>query len=65
MRFATSPTRPSTRLFISFAALLVKVMAKISYGLTPCANKCAIRTVKTFVLPDPAPAKINKGPSVC
>ena len=39
---ATGPTRPSTRSFISPAALLVKVMARISSGrdvLAPAAAR--------------------------
>ena len=47
------------------AALLVKVMAKILYGLTPnLSMRYAILWVITLVLPEPAPAKISKGPSV-
>ncbi|MNF09102.1 hypothetical protein D3C80_2096810 [compost metagenome] len=51
--------------FISFAALLVNVIARISYGDTFFSSiKYAILVVKTFVLPDPAPAKTSNGPSV-
>ena len=65
MRSASTPTRFCTRSAISLAALFVKVMAKIRYGLTPDSNKCAMRQVRTFVLPEPAPAVTDKGPSVC
>src|SRR3954468_4288615 len=62
---ATVPTPRSTRSFISPAALFVKVMAKISLGLTPCAaRRCATRCVSTRVLPEPAPAITSSGPSV-
>ena len=45
--------------------LLVKVIAKILYGLTPTSSiKYAILVVKTFVFPLPAPANIKIGPSV-
>ena len=47
-----------TRSFISPAALRVKVMAKISLGLTflPCSKMCKKRSTSTRVLPLPAPA---------
>src|SRR3954471_328124 len=62
---ATVPTPRSTRSFISPAALFVKVMAKISLCLTPCAaRRCATRCVSTRVLPEPAPAITSSGPSV-
>src|SRR5213076_692784 len=61
--WATGPTRAPTRDFISSAALLVKVMARISKGETPCSLMShAIRWVRTRVLPEPAPATINNGP---
>ena len=60
------PTRPSTLSRISPAALLVKVMAMMFHGRTPqCSIKYAIRQVSTLVLPEPAPARISSGPSVC
>src|SRR5437879_1267440 len=60
------PSSPSTRSAISWAALLVKVMARISYGLTPFSLiRYAIRWVSARVLPLPAPATIRTGPSVC
>src|ERR1700694_1780178 len=56
--------RFSTRLRISRAALLVNVTARISPGSAlPCWISQAIRCVSTRVLPLPAPAKINRGPS--
>src|SRR4051794_23226042 len=60
---ATGPTRAATRFFISSAALLVKVMARISNGETPRSLiSHATRDVSTRVLPDPALATINSGP---
>ena len=60
-RFRTA----STRAFISRAALLVKVTAKTSWGLAlPLNNRCARRVVSTRVLPVPAPANTNTGPSI-
>src|SRR4051812_26099823 len=53
-----------TRSCISRAALLVKVTARTLPGLTPFSIRCAIRKVMTRVLPVPAPARINTGPSV-
>ena len=64
--FASGPTRADTRSFISLAALLVKVIAKIFQGFTSFSLKIyAMRWVKTRVFPLPAPAIINSGPSVC
>jgi superfamily I DNA/RNA helicase len=49
---------------ISAAALLVKVMARTSCGLTPkSATRWATRDVSTRVLPLPAPASTRRGPS--
>ena len=63
MRWATGPTRVATRSFISAAALLVNVMARISKGDTPrSAMRWAMRRVSTRVLPDPAPATTSSGP---
>ena len=71
-RGTSSPTslerrRPRARRdasFISTAALLVKVMARISAGETPRSRtRCAMRYVSTRVLPEPAPASTSKGPS--
>ena len=60
---ATGPTSSATRCFISSAALLVKVMARISNGETPWSlMRWAMRWVSTRVLPDPAPATISSGP---
>ena len=65
----TSSRRPArraspTRCFISSAALLVKVMARISNGPTPWSwIRWAMRWVSTRVLPDPAPATTSSGPS--
>ena len=51
---ATGPTSAPTRVFISSAALLVKVMARISNGLIPWSRmRWAMRCVSTRVLPDP------------
>src|SRR5436190_19212468 len=62
---ATGPTSAPTRVFISSAALLVKVMARISNGLIPWSRiRWAMRCVSTRVLPDPAPATMSSGPSV-
>ena len=50
---------------ISAAALLVNVMARTCQGLTPKSPSiCAMRKVKTRVLPEPAPASTSNGPSV-
>ena len=55
----------ATRSRISEAALFVKVTARIADGGTCFAvTICAIRCVMTRVLPLPAPARINNGPSV-
>ncbi len=62
--WATGPTRAATRSFISPAALLVKVMARISNGETPSSIRWAMRCVSTRVLPEPAPATTSSGPSV-
>ena len=52
--------------FISSAALLVKVMARISNGETPWSRmRWAMRWVSTRVLPEPAPAMTSSGPSSC
>ncbi len=62
---ATGPTRLATRSRISSAALLVKVMARMRMGLTPCSpTRWAMRWVRTLVLPEPAPATTSSGPSV-
>ena len=52
-----SPTTFAIRSFISLAALLVKVSAKILKGSIPLVIKCAILIVRTLVLPEPAPTK--------
>src|SRR6516164_6420997 len=63
IRSATGPTSRATRWRISSAALLVKVMARISNGEIPCsAISQAIRCVRTLVLPEPAPATTSNGP---
>ncbi len=57
--------RAPRRSRISAAALLVKVMAKTCQGRTPSsAIMCAMRKVRTRVLPEPAPARTSKGPRV-
>ena len=59
------PTSCSTRSFISAAARLVKVMARICEGIARSSPiRCAIRWVSTRVLPEPAPATTSSGPSV-
>ena len=59
---ARLPTRASTRSFISAAALLVKVIARIEPGWAlRSATSQAIRRVSTRVLPDPAPATTSSG----
>src|SRR4051794_25667820 len=61
---ATGPTSAPTRVFISWAALLVNVMARISNGEMPSFwMRWAMRDVSTRVLPDPAPATTSRGPS--
>ena len=56
------PTRPR----ISSAALFVNVTARISSGAArPAAISRAVRYAITRVFPDPAPATIRSGPSVC
>src|ERR687886_2084601 len=61
--WATGPTSADTRRFISSAALLVKVMARIWKGETPCSRMSqAMRWVSTRVLPEPAPATTSNGP---
>src|SRR5438067_2012596 len=61
-----SPSRAATRERISRAALLVKVTASRRSGQTlRRAIRSAMRVVRTRVLPLPAPAKINSGPSAC
>src|SRR5215207_7140183 len=63
---ARGPTSAATRSFISPAALLVKVIARISPGWAPrCASRCAIRYVRTRVLPEPAPATMSSGAPAC
>ncbi|CAM5231522.1 hypothetical protein SALBM217S_04803 [Streptomyces griseoloalbus] len=64
--FARGPTSCSTRSFISPAALLVKVIARIWPGWTPrSARRWAMRWVSTRVLPDPAPATMSRGAPEC
>src|SRR5918998_1825200 len=61
---ARRPTSPSTRSRISAAALLVKVMARISLGFAWSERtRWAMRRVSAAVLPEPAPARIRSGPS--
>ena len=64
MRCATGPTSSATRSFISPAALLVNVIARISNGDTSrSAMRYATRWVSRRVLPEPAPAMTSTGPS--
>src|SRR4030042_3280075 len=51
--------------FISFAALLVKVTARTDPALTPVYIRYAVLIVMALVFPEPAPARIRSGPSVC
>ena len=63
---AIGPSMFVSRSRISPAALFVKVIARISFGLTPMAEiRCATRWVSTRVFPEPAPAITSSGPSVC
>ena len=62
IRWATGPTSSATRSFISPAALLVNVIARISNGETfRSAMRYAMRCVRTRVLPEPAPATTSSG----
>ena len=64
MRRATPPTSAATRSFISAAALLVNVIARIENGdASRSAIRYARRCVRTRVLPDPAPAITRTGPT--
>ena len=54
-----------TRAFISPAALLVNVIARIDGAGIPWAIRYATRRVITRVLPLPAAATIKSGPSTC
>ncbi len=66
MALARGPTRPSTRSFISPAALLVKVIARIWPGWTfRAASRWPMRWVSTRVLPEPAPATMSSGEPAC
>src|SRR6187397_3650618 len=57
--------RASVRAFISPAALLVKVTARMASEGTPFSRmRWAMRCVITRVLPLPAPARMRTGPSV-
>src|SRR3954470_13477310 len=60
------PSNSSTRSRISWAALLVNVMARISPARARSVwTSQAIRCVSTRVLPEPAPARTSRGPSGC
>ena len=64
MPSTASPTISPMRCFISRAALLVKVTARISDGRArPRVRMWTIRVVSTRVLPVPAPASTSTGPS--
>ncbi len=64
MPSTTPPISWPMRAFISRAALLVKVTARISPGRArPKLKIWAMRVVSTRVLPVPAPASTNSGPS--
>ena len=63
---APKPIMLSTRFRISSAALFVKVMARICDGITSRTfTRYEILWTRTLVLPEPAPARIRTGPSVC
>src|SRR6185436_4301996 len=63
-RCASGPTSFSTRSRSSPAALLVKVTARISGARASFSrSRCAIRCVSTRVFPEPAPARMSRGPS--
>src|SRR3954449_6515063 len=65
MARAIAPRSCATRSRISPAALFVNVIARISFGFTPCArSRWATRWVSTRVFPEPAPAITSSGPSV-
>ncbi len=60
------PSRPSTRSAISREALFVNVIARMLPGDTPSSRiRWAMRWVSARVLPEPAPATMSTGPSVC
>ena len=62
MILARLPTRSWTRSFISAAALLVKVIARIEPGWALRSEiSHAMRRVSTRVLPEPAPATTSSG----
>ena len=64
MPSTTWPIISPTRVFISRAALLVKVTARISEGRARAMLMMwAMRVVRTRVLPVPAPASTSTGPS--
>ena len=54
----------ASRSRISFAALFVKVTARMCAGSMPCETSSAARAVITRVFPVPAPARMSSGPSV-
>ncbi len=58
-----APPRPAAgaRRAISFAALLVNVMAQIRRGGIPAAMREEMRLVSVLVFPVPAPATIKRG----
>src|SRR3990172_8737108 len=65
-RLQSEPRSASTRVRISSAALLVNVTASTSLVCAwPSPMRYAMRLAITRVLPDPAPARINRGPLVC
>src|SRR5690606_37319439 len=63
---AAGPTRDAILSCISFAALFVKVIARISPGRArPVRSVWAMRRVSTLVFPEPAPATMSRGVPVC
>ena len=62
---AIEPAMELTRSRISRAALLVNVTARMfSAGMRLSFNRWTMRVVMTWVLPEPAPARISRAPSV-
>ena len=65
MPLDVAPTSEPTRARISSAALFVNVTASTSCGSArPLPTRYAMRYAMTRVLPEPAPARMRRGPSV-
>ncbi len=65
MLIAFESIREKARSLISVAALFVKVNVRIEEGSIPIEIRYANRVVMVLVFPEPAPASINKEPSIC